>query len=197
MTRLNRTILPVFLFLASALLFGSALPGLLDMGSGRYASLASLYGMQIYENASIDFRSLFFYVASVRMRTLLVLWLSSFTTVGLFFHLGYGWWLMASGAMLLSLFSLRSGFAGILSFAFCLFPQWIFYGILWKREMQSWVHRQGLRMGGAGFEHKDRGFTPLWRKDIFEFLYLAAICLCGCACEAFLGTWTLQIYLRL
>ncbi|MCD8105653.1 MAG: hypothetical protein LUF35_11810 [Lachnospiraceae bacterium] len=196
-TRLNRTILPAFLFLASALLAGSAIPGLLDMGSGSYASLASLYSLQVYERTSLNVRELFVYVATVRMRTLLILWLSSFTTVGLLFHLGYGWWLIASGAMLLSLFGLRSGFDGIKSFACCLFPQWILYGALWKRETAAWLRRQAGHSGSTGFSRRGKTLLPALAEDVFEFLQLAAICLCGCACEAFLGTWTLKLYLQL
>ncbi|MCD7885249.1 MAG: hypothetical protein LUI87_16340 [Lachnospiraceae bacterium] len=200
MSRLNRTMIPVMLFLASAFLFGSALPGLLDMGSGRYASLASLYGFQIYENSSIEFRNLFFYITSVRLRTLLILWLSSFTAIGLLFHLGYGWWLTASGAMLLSLFGMRDGMEGVLHFGFCIFPQWIFYSILWKKEIVFWLRRQEQWKGqpeNRGFYQRKGAFMPVLAANLSEMLSLGAICILGCACEAFLGTWMLQLYLRL
>ncbi|MCC8044548.1 MAG: hypothetical protein LIP12_03490 [Clostridiales bacterium] len=200
MARLSRTMIPVLLFLGSALLFGSALPGLLDMGSGRYASLASLYGFQIYENRSIDFKNLFFYISSIRLRTLLILWLSSFSTIGFLFHLGYGWWLTASGAMLLALFGLRDGFEGILKFAVCLFPQWIFYGILWKKEIIFWLRRQGRweRKPVDREIHQSAGaYRFAMAANLSEMMSLAVICLLGCACEAFLGSWTLQLYLEL
>ncbi|MCD8075240.1 MAG: hypothetical protein LUF27_09445 [Lachnospiraceae bacterium] len=187
-----RSLLPVFLFLALGLLTGSALPGLLQMGSGNYAGLASSYSFRVYGNLSVNVWELFSYVVSVRMPVLLLLWMSSFTTLGIFFHLGYAWWITASGAMLLALFCRRSGFRGIAQFCCCIFPQWMIYAVLWKRELSAWLQRR--RRAPEPFQGP---VGKLQRRDALELTRLAAFCLLGCACEAFLGTWVLRLYLRL
>ncbi|MCC8100817.1 MAG: hypothetical protein LIP11_00645 [Clostridiales bacterium] len=192
MNRSVREILPVLLFLAFGLLTGSALPGLLQMGSGNYAGLASSYSFRVYESLRVNAWELFGYVLSVRMPVLLILWMSSFTTLGILFHLGYAWWVVASGSMLVALFGQGSGFQGIAQFGCCIFPQWIFYAILWKREMAIW-----LRRGRGVPEGIGSSVQRLCRMDLMELAHLAAICILGCACEAFLGTWMLRLYLRL
>ncbi|MCD7746431.1 MAG: hypothetical protein LUI13_14315 [Lachnospiraceae bacterium] len=208
MKRTCLRILPVLLVLALGLLTGSALPRLLHMGTGSYAGLASEYAFRAYENADANGWDLFFYVSLVRLRTLLILWMSSFSTLGMLFHLGYAWWIAASGAMLLSLFGLRDGFQGMALFACSILPQWILYGILWKREADAWMERLRGSFGecsdfGTAFAcggASGRGRRAAWkigRKDFSEFVSLVVICLFGCACEAFLGTWTLRLYLRL
>ncbi|MCD7817984.1 MAG: hypothetical protein LUH07_02890 [Lachnospiraceae bacterium] len=188
----ERRILPVFFILALGLLTGCVLPKLLCMGTGTYAGLSSLYSFQVYENISLNLKSLFFYVVSVRLRTLLFLWMSGFTTIGFLFHLGYAWWITASGAMLLSLFGLRSGYQGLLHFCCCLFPQWILYAILWKKETAIWMQRKS-----GIFGLRDGVVEKIRKRDIAELGNLVLLCLLGCACEAFLGTWTLRFYLQL
>lgn len=188
----ERRILPLLLFPALGLLTGSALPELLRMGNGSYAGLSSLYSFRVYESISVDLPDLFLYVAQTRLWTLLFLWMSSFTSLGLLFHLCYAWWVAASFAMLLSLFVLRSGMQGILLFFCCVFPQWLVYAILWKREAASWIRRER-----GGQEITGVTVKRIRKKDAAELLGLAALCLFGCACEAFLGTWTLKLYLRL
>ncbi|MCD8348757.1 MAG: hypothetical protein LUD16_12635 [Lachnospiraceae bacterium] len=185
-------ILPILLFLAFGLLTGSVLPEILKLGSGNYAGLTSRYSFRIYESLRVNQWELFCYVMSVRMPVLLILWMSSFTTLGIFFHLGYAWWILASGSMLLALFCQRSGFQGVVQFCCCIFPQWFFYGILWKRELTIWLRRGKERPEWAG-----GSVRKLCRKDFSELVHLAALCFLGCACEAFLGTWMLQLYLQL
>ncbi|MCD8015175.1 MAG: hypothetical protein LUG99_18775 [Lachnospiraceae bacterium] len=207
MKRACLRMIPILLVPALGLLTGSALPKLLDMGSGSYAGLASEYAFQVYKNTETDGWDLFFYVASVRLRTLLLLWMSSFSTLGMLFHLGYAWWIAASGAMLLSLFGRQNGFWGIVLFGCCIFPQWMLYGILWKREVGFWMRRTPAAPGeDSGFEailepeRFAKAHCPIWklqRRDLTEFGSLALLCLSGCACEAFLGTWTLRLYLQL
>lgn len=192
MSRLDRRILPVLLFLATGVLLGSALPELLGMGDGSYAGLSGIYSFRVYENSSSNPLDLFCYVASGRMRTLLLLWMSSFTSVGIIFHLGYAWWVISSGAMLLSLFGLRNGFQGIVLFGCCVLPQWILYAALWKREAVAWMRRNREQpVLTTGRIQKING------KDLQELVGLTVLCLVGCACEAFLGTWTLRLYLQL
>ncbi|MCD7766314.1 MAG: hypothetical protein LUH53_07365 [Lachnospiraceae bacterium] len=187
-----RKILASLLFLSSGILLGCAFPKLFSMDSGTYASLASRYSLGVYERASRDCRDLFFYVVSVRLPVLLFLWMSGFTTAGWFFHLGYAWWLAASGTMLTALFGLRNGVHGILLFGCCVFPQWILYGMMWKQEMGIWLKREpDFR------EPVVSGVKSIRRQDIAEIFRLVVLCLLGCACEAFLGTWTLDLYLRL
>ncbi|MCC8052138.1 MAG: hypothetical protein LIP10_16120 [Clostridiales bacterium] len=187
-----RNILSVLLFLSSGILLGCAFPKLFSMDNGVYASLASRYSFGVYEITSRNGRALFLYIISMRMPVLLFLWMSSFTTAGWLFHLGYAWWLASSGAMLLSLFGLRSGVYGILLFGCCIFPQWILYGLMWKQEMTAWMKREHGFREAAGSNVKN-----IRRQDIAELFRLMGLCVLGCACEAFLGTWTLDLYLRL
>jgi len=187
-----RSMLPVLLFLAFGLLTGTALPGLLQMGTGSYAGLASSYSFRVFENRSVNIWELFLYVGSVRMPVLLVLWMSSFTTLGIFFHLAYAWWLVASGGMLLALFAQSSGFQGGIQFCCCIFPQWIIYALLWKKEAIICFRR-----GRETPECFCGSVRKLQKKDFLELAELTALCVFGCACEAFLGTWLLRLYLRL
>lgn len=185
-------ILSSLLFLSTGVLLGCAFPKLFSMDGGAWASLASRYSLGVYGSISRDCGDIFFYVASVRLPVLLFLWMSSFTTAGRLFHLGYAWWLAASGTMLLSLFGLRDGVHGILLFGCCVFPQWILYGMMWKHETAAWLKReQGFR------ESADPSAKSIRCQDIAGLFQLAALCLLGCVCEAFLGTWTLDLYLRL
>ncbi|MCD7715006.1 MAG: hypothetical protein LUI39_00950 [Lachnospiraceae bacterium] len=187
-----RKILSSLLFLSSGVLLGCAFPKLFSMDSGTWASLTSRYSFGVYERISRDCGDIFLNVASVRLPVLLFLWMSSFTSAGWLFHLGYAWWLAASGSMLFALFGLRNGIHGILLFGCCVLPQWMLYGMMWKRETASWLKRE-LAFG----ESATPGAKNIRRQDIAELLRLAALCLLGCACEAFLGTWTLDLYLRL
>ncbi|MCC8067264.1 MAG: hypothetical protein LIO94_09225 [Clostridiales bacterium] len=192
MNHLDQRIFPVLLFLAFGLLTGCALPELLKMHT---AGLSSMYGFQIFERSNQDGWDLLCYVVSVRLRTLLLLWLSSFTTIGILFHLGYLWWLLASGAMLLSLFGLRNGVQGILLFFCCIFPQWFLYGIVWKKEITVWIRRVQRFRGAA--ETMPAALWKIRLEDIGELAGMGVTCLAGCACEAFLGTWTLRLFLQL
>lgn len=188
----NRTTLLILLFLSTGLLSGCALPELLRMGTGSYAGFSSLYSFREYSTASVNSLDIFPCVASVRLRTLLFLWMSSFTTAGILFHLLYAWWLTASAAMLLSLFALRDGAHGILIFVCCLFPQWFLYGLMWRQEIGVWLQRL------HGISGTSDTFVRVIRKnDLAELGRLLLLCVSGCACEAFLGKWTLQVFLQL
>jgi len=157
-----RSMLPVLLFLAFGLLTGTALPGLLQMGTGSYAGLASSYSFRVFENRSVNIWELFLYVGSVRMPVLLVLWMSSFTTLGIFFHLAYAWWLVASGGMLLALFAQSSGFqGGVSSFAAVFFRSGSFTRSSGKKK-QSSVFAEGVR-----HRNVSAGRSGSFRKRIF------------------------------
>lgn len=185
--------LTVTLILLLGFLTGTALPELLRMGSGTYAGFLSIYGFQKYEARALSAVNLLPYIASVRLRTLLFLWMSSYTAAGLLFHLAYAWWLAASAGMLLALFMLRDGYEGILLFFCCLFPQWLLYGAMWQKEA-GFLLRQWRRSGSGLTDGGGR--MSMYRKDLADLSGMAGLCLLGCGAEAFLGTWTLKIFLK-
>ena len=121
----------IYLCLAAALLFGIlagvALPEVFRMREGTYAGFFSLYGMKKMQEMEVLLLPIFGYLLSSRLRTLLFLWMSSYTPLGLWLHLFFTGWLGCSGGMLLSLFALRQGVQGIGLFFCCTLPQWIFY----------------------------------------------------------------------
>lgn len=184
----------VILILLTGFLAGTALPELLRMGTGTYAGFLSLYSLQKYEESTVSAAAIVPYIAAERMKTLLFLWMSSYTAAGLPFHLVYAWWLAASAGMLLAIFMLRDGYAGILLFFCCLFPQWLLYGAMWERELQFLVRQ--WRRNSAWPAGSGRGMAGLYRGDLTELAKMSGLCLLGCGAEAFLGTWTLQIFLQ-
>ena len=120
----------IYLCLVAALLFGTlagvALPEVFRMREGTYAGFFSLYGMEKMQEMEVLLWPIFGYLLSSRLRTLLFLWMSSYTPLGLWMHLFFAGWLGCSGGMLLSLFALRQGVQGIGLFFCCTLPQWIF-----------------------------------------------------------------------
>lgn len=183
----------VALFLMVGLLAGAALPELLRMGSGTYAGFLSLYSFQKYEQSAISAADILPYITAGRLKTLLFLWMSGYTAAGLLFHLVYAWWLVASAGMLLALFLLRDGYEGILLFLCCLFPQWLLYGAMWQREVQFLVRRWRRSVAGpTGLESR----AGEYRRDLADLAGMVGLCLLGCGAEAFLGTWTLKIFLK-
>ncbi len=182
----------VLFILLLGFLAGIAAPELFRMGTGDYAGLASRYGFQTYENSGVSARDILPYILSIRLKTLLFLWMSSFTAVGLWFHLAYALWLAASAGLLISLFALRDGYDGVVLFACCILPQWILYAAMWKREgnLLSGRIRQRLRgnTGGVG--------APL-HMELLELARMAGLCVLGCAVEAYLGRWTLKLFLKM
>lgn len=179
------------LAMLTGLLMGTAVPEVLRMGTGSYAGFFSLYSFQKYETAAIASRDVLPYILTVRMKTLLFLWMSSYTTLGLVFHFAYAWWLAASAGMLLSLFVLRDGYEGVLLFLCCLFPQWILYAAAWRHELTFLFGRWGRgRLEGASYA------PVLRRREIAGFGKMAGFCILGCLAEAFLGTWTIKIFLQ-
>ena len=183
----------VILLLLSGFLAGTALPELLRMGTGTYAGFLSLYGFQKYEERAVSAVNVLPYIAAGRLRTLLFLWMSSYTAAGLLFHLAYAWWLAASAGMLLSVFMLRDGYEGILLFFCCLFPQWLLYGTMWQKEIGFLLTQ--WRRGGFALTDS-RGRMSTYRKDLADLAGMVGLCLLGCGAEAFLGTWTLKIFLK-
>lgn len=181
----------ILLFLFTGLAAGAAVPEFLRMGTGSYAGFLSLYGLQKYETVQLRMPELFGYITEVRLGTLLFLWMSSFTSAGVLLHLLYGWWLAASAGMLLALFSLKDGMQGIGLFVCCLFPQWLLYAAAWRREFVFFakqyrrsIHTEDIRQRTA------RG------QSLLELGQMAGLMTAGCACEAFLGTQVLKIFLK-
>lgn len=178
------------LLLSSGFLAGSALPELLHMGNGTYAGFLSLYSLQKYQTVQAGFRTVFSYVLSARLQPLVFLWMSSFTAAGLLFHAVYIWWLMAAAGMLLALFVLKGGPEGVLQLGCCLFPQWILYSSMWKREGLFLIRQQRKRRQGCmvSAEH-------FWQSDLLELMKLASYGVLGAVIETFLGKWTVHIFL--
>lgn len=180
----------VILVCLSGLLAGMLVPEALRMGEGNYAGFTSLYSFQKYENMTVSYEKILLYIFHGRMKMLLFLWMSSFSAVGFFCHLVYGWWLAASGGMLLSLFLLKEGYGGIPLFFCCLFPQWIWYGAMWKKEFIFLWDKWRYDFTG----HPQ--VRPVFSKNLVELGKMTALCLGGTVTETFLGTWTLKIFLQ-
>lgn len=190
---------------------GTALPELFRMGTGSYAGFLSLYGLQKYGTGAVSAARLLPYIASGRMRTLLFLWMSSYTAAGFLFHLLYVGWLAVSAGMLASLFALRGGYQGILLLFCCLFPQWLLYGTMWYREAEFLFRKQRIagylspnsaenpvraRFRGIGRKAGRRAYRPVYAGDLAALGGMIGLCLLGCCAEAFLGMWTLRIFLQ-
>lgn len=175
----------------TAFFVGTAVPELLRMGTGTYAGFFSLYSFQKYGASTILPEKIFPYIAAVRMKTLLFLWMSSYTALGFAAHFAYIWWLASSAGMLLSLFMLRDGYEGILLFLCCLFPQWILYGAAWKTEL-GFLFRRRRRSLAEGLPQA----AAFRRREMADFGKMIGFCGLGCAAEAFLGTWTIKIFLQ-
>lgn len=182
MNQKKRKLLAVILVLAAGFAAGAAAPEIFRMGTGSYAGFFSLYSFGKFEVTEVSPLALLPSILSVRLKTLLFLWMSSYTAAGLLFHLTYGGWLAASAGMLLALFALRDGTYGLVLFACCLFPQWIVYGEVCRREMHFLFSRP---------------VTAASRRDLAALAQMIGLAVLGCACEAFLGTWTLKIFLQL
>ena len=183
----------VALILMVGFLACTALPELLRMGTGTYAGFVSLYSFRKYEEKAVATFELLPYIVSGRLKTLLFLWMSSYTAAGVLFHIAYAWWLASSAGMLVALFMLRDGYEGILLFFCCLFPQWILYGAMWQKEMQFLLRKWRRNGAGAAGSGANMG---LYRKDLKDLAEMIGLCLLGCAAEAFLGTWSMKIFLQ-
>lgn len=182
MDRRKRKLFVAVLVLTAGFAAGTAAPEAFRMGTGNYTGFFSLYSFGKYGAMEMEPLSLLPAVLSVRLKTLLFLWMSSYTAAGLLFHLAYGGWLAASAGMLLALFALRGGIRGLALFACCLFPQWIVYGEVCRREMRFLLSRPATAAG---------------RHGLAALAQMVGLAVFGSACEAFLGTWTLKIYLRM
>lgn len=173
-------------------LLGTALPEILRMGTGSYAGFVSLYSFSRFQEISPDPQRLFLYLVPVRIKALLFLWMSGYTAAGVLFHLCYLFWLTCSAGMLLSLFILRDGYEGILLFLCCLFPQWLLYGSVWKRELGIFLRRM------EGNRYRERGaLLSVPGRELQELGGMAGLCILGCGVEAWLGLWTLKIFLKI
>lgn len=182
----------VVFYMLVLFLAGTAVPELFRMGTGTYTGFCSMYSFSLYERMEIRIWDLFEYILKIRILTFLFLWLSAQTVIGTAVHVLYAGWLSLSAGMLLALFTLRNGKEGVLLLGCCLLPQWILYlaafGQEWEvllegrlKEIRVW---NGNLLTGTKREWIQLGKILLW-------------CTAGCACEAFLGTWTLKIFLQI
>ena len=195
MGKQNRYRTAFLLLLPAAFLGGTAIPELIRMGTGDYSGFFSLYSFSLYEQREIQSWDLFFYIVKIRIFTLLFLWMSTYTAAGILFHLVYALWLAVLAGMLTALFALRDGYEGMLLLACCLLPQWILYTAVIKQEADILFRRNkaGMEMR---MDRLSKRAAPLYRSDLAELLGMLLWCAAGCACEAFLGTWTLKIFLQ-
>lgn len=186
----------IYLCLIAALLFGTlagvALPEVFRMREGTYAGFFSLYGMKKMQEIQPMLWPIFGYLLSSRLRTLFFLWMSSYTPLGLWLHLLFAGWVGCSGGMLLSLFALRQGTQGIGLFFCCTLPQWIFYGLQWKKELQLFLSRILPREVFATdvFLHSNR-------RARLDWIAMVLYCVSGCAAETFLGLWSVKIFMKI
>ena len=167
MRRINRRFIGYCLIITAGFAGGIFLPEMIHMNSGTYAGMFSVYSFQKFLQQEIQMRDVFLYIFSKRMELLLFLWLSSFTGAGIWIHALAGGWISCSAGMLLRLFCMKKGIQGILLFLCCLMPQWLLYGIMWKREVTICFGKK---------EH-------LW----FTFINLLMLCVGGCVCETWIG----------
>ncbi len=161
------------------------------MGTGSYAGLVSIYGLKEFETKKLDVLSLFPFVSAVRLRTVLFLWMSCYTPFGFFAHTAYLLWVSLSAGILLSVFVLRQGYAGVLLFFCCLFPQWLFYLSAFLRELR-FLEKKVRPEGNA---------APLFgrsmrRDDLKELICMLLMTAAGAAAEVCAGLKVFQIFLQ-
>lgn len=206
MTNRQRKTAALVLTMLTGFFMGTAVPEALRMGTGSYAGFSSLYSFQKYGTAAVVAGDILPYIMAVRLKTLLFLWMSSYTMLGIALHFAYAWWLAASAGMLLSLFVLRDGYEGILLFLCCLFPQWILYAAVWKQELEFLfgkrrrrIPEEALDMAGASMDLNAaaRGYyRRSYKWELANLGKMVGFCILGCLSEAFLGTWTIKIFLQ-
>ena len=184
MKRLTHRQLAAVILVMSGLLAGTALPELMRMGDGSYTGFASMYALQKYEIADVQYGEVFSYILSIRTLTLLFLWMSRFTPAGYFLHMIFFWWLAVAAGMLLALFALKDGWHGLILFGCSLLPQWILYIIMWKRELTFLFEWQGNRMLSG-------------RRVLLNLGGMLGLCCIGCVCEAFLGMRLIKFFLEI
>ncbi|MCI8318214.1 MAG: hypothetical protein HFG96_06780 [Lachnospiraceae bacterium] len=192
MKKMQHKMAAAVLIVLSGFFAGTFLPEVFRMGKGTYAGLLSLYSLGKYENAVFLPEKIFPYILKIRLQTLLFLWMSCYTSAGVLFHLGYAWWLAASAGLLLSLFVLREGGAGILLFFCCVFPQWILYAAMWKQELAFLLRLRGRNSVATAVQA-----AALQRGQLSSLTKLVVFCVAGCVVETFLGNWTLKIFLEI
>lgn len=162
---------------------GTAVPELFRMGQGSYAGLLSSYGLQSFACETLEPGTLFQYVFRSRVLGLTLLWMSSYTPVGLALHLFFIYWLCLSLGILFSIFLLRQGAHGILMLLCCILPQWILYGSVLRQEL-SFLAR------------KRRQQTGTCRYDLQLYGKLFLSCLAGCLLETWFGLYIFQLVVR-
>lgn len=73
-------------------------------------------------------------------------------------------------------------------FGCCLLPQWILYASMWRRELSVLFRK----MRSTGY--LTESVSSIYKAELVELASLVALCLAGCAAEAFLGIWTLRLF---
>ena len=71
-------------------------------------------------------------------------------------------------------------------------PQWIFYGLQWKKELQLFLSHTLPR------EDFSAGVFPYpSRRAKIDWIAMVLYCISGCAVETFLGLWSVKIFLKI
>ncbi len=176
---------------AAGFFLGILIPELIHMGGGSYAGLVSVYGLREFETERLDILSLLPYVAGVRLRTILFLWMSCYTPPGLFLHMAYLFWICLLSGILLSVFVLRQGYMGFLLFLCCLLPQWMLYLSAFARELRFLRKKRQLSYGSG-----PPSVRPMRLADWKELAGMLLLMAAGSAVEAGVGLKVFQIFLQ-
>ena len=74
----------------------------------------------------------------------------------------------------------------------CTLPQWIFYGLQWKKELQLFLSHTMTR---EVFTVEALSYPP--RRAHIDWIAMVLYCVSGCAAETFLGLWSVKIFLQI
>ena len=186
----------IYTGLLAMLVFGAVVgimfPELFRMCEGTYAGAFGFYGRKKLQEMSPDLWSILGYLLVCRLRLLLFLWMSCYTPAGLWLHLLFSMWLGCSGGMLLALFALRQGIQGVGLFFCCMVPQWIFYVLQWKKELQIFLAHY---LPGETYTGNIVLPYPR-RKERMAWITMVLYCISGCAAETFVGLWSIKIFMK-
>ena len=176
---------------AAGFFLGILIPELIRTGGGSYAGLVSMYGLREFGMKRLDILSLLPYVAGVRLRTILFLWMSCYTPPGLFLHMAYLFWISLLSGILLSVFVLRQGYMGFLLFLCCLLPQWLLYLSALARELKFLGKKRRLLHRADSLPVRTMRLAD-WKELTGMLLLMAA----GSVVEAGIGLKVFQIFLQ-
>jgi hypothetical protein len=171
--------------------FGALIPELLHMSSGTYAGLLSAYALQGFERTTPETGAMLYYILRSRITGLLLLWMSSYTALGLLFHIFILFWLGLSFGLLLSVFLLRQGYHGILLLLCGLLPQWIIYLSVLRKEFIFFTEKSNRPSDSSSLPSGSK-----IRRELSEFAKMLSACLVGCILETWFGMYVFRLFLH-